>query len=363
MKVKTMVYNLEGKLQYYHTEIVTARPSLATDAGEIAFPQNLSAVHFVKLQLLDASDRLVSDNFYWRATPEHEDDFRALNTLPMATVDIQAKRYDAGRECVLDVELRNPSRSIALMTHLQLRTNRSAKRVLPVFYSDNYVSLLPGESKSLTIEAAAADLGGEAPLLAVDGWNVTVNPAASSSKTVRVIANLDAQIADQVAVTVSGEPADIVRINCGGSQLGFFRFGPPPPPEEFTGDRDYSGGDAVATKNSIDTGVSNAAPAAIYQTERRGPCRYIIAVKKGLAYTVRLHFAETRFSAGGRKFNVDINGQQILGDFDIASEAGKDKALVKDFSSISPDESGRITIALSRGSAEQPIISGIEILK
>ena len=44
------------------------------------------------------------------------------------------------------------------MSHLQLRKARSGQRVLPVFYSDNYVSLLPGERKTLTVEAAASDL-------------------------------------------------------------------------------------------------------------------------------------------------------------------------------------------------------------
>jgi len=58
----------------------------------------------------------------------------------------------------LDVVLRNPSKSVALMSHLQLRKARSGERVLPVFYSDNYLSLLPGERKALSVEAASADL-------------------------------------------------------------------------------------------------------------------------------------------------------------------------------------------------------------
>jgi hypothetical protein len=263
----------------------------------------------------------------------------------------------------LDVDLRNSSRSIALMTHLQLRKEHSGSRVLPVFYSDNYVSLLPGERKSLTVEVASADLAGEQPLLAVDGWNVTVKPVASSGKRIGIVPNTDAQVKNAGTATAADEAAQTVRINCGGSQLGFFRFGPPPPPEEFTGDRYYNGGDAVSTKNAIDTQAANAVSARIYQSERRGPCIYTIPVKQGAAYTVRLHFAETRFSPGARKFNVDINSHRALTDFDIAGEAGKDKALIKEFSSIAPDEHGRIVIEFSRGSAEQPIICGIEIAK
>jgi hypothetical protein len=361
LRAKTEVYNLDGKLQYTHLDNVTASPSAATDAGAINFPKNLSQVHFVKLELRDPSDRLLSDNFYWRADPEQEDDFNALNRLPTVTLDIDSKRYDLGGACVLDVNVHNKTHAVALMTHLQLRGEHSGKRILPVFYSDNYISLLPGESKSFTIEASSADLAGEAPLLAVDGWNVTVKPTAN--KTVRVVANTEAQIHMPIPPVRPPEPAEIARINCGGGELGFFRFGPPPPPEEFAADHGYKGGEAVAVKNTIDTQITNAGPPAIYQSARQGACTYTLPMKKGVAYTVRVHFAEPRFSAGARKFNLDINGQRVLSDFDIASEAGKAKALVKDFPSISPDANGQIVLSLSKGSAEQPIICAIELLK
>jgi beta-mannosidase len=59
------------------------------------------------------------------------------------------------------------------MAHVQLRNQRTNQRVLPVFYTDNYVSLLPGESRTITIEAAAKDLGSDQPLVVLDGWNTT----------------------------------------------------------------------------------------------------------------------------------------------------------------------------------------------
>jgi len=46
--------------------------------------------------------------------------------------------------------------------------------VLPVYYSENYVSLLPGESRTIAIEAASQDLSGARPLVVADGWNTTV---------------------------------------------------------------------------------------------------------------------------------------------------------------------------------------------
>ena len=79
----------------------------------------------------------------------------------------------------LQVTLHNPTKNIALMAHVQLR-RKSGERVLPVFYSDNYVSLVPDETRTITIDAAESDFNGEKPLIVVDGWNVTVFPASFS---------------------------------------------------------------------------------------------------------------------------------------------------------------------------------------
>jgi len=295
-----------------------------TDLGAIAFPDGSSAIHFVKLELRDGKGRLLSDNFYWRAAPGDEDNFQALNALPTVALDIQATRHDTGGKCIMDVVLRNPSKSIALMSHLQLRKARSGQRVLPVFYSDNYLSLLPGERKTLTVEAAAGDLDGDAPTLAVDGWNVTVNPtSASGSRAVAVAPNMEAQVRATAGMPVNAA-GEILGINCGGSQIGFFRFGAPPP--AFAQDRDYQGGSTAAqpdTGKGIDTQVPNAAPAAVYQSERWGKCTYTVHVKQGQSCTVRLHFAEVKAEPGERKFNVEINGRRVLSDYDIAAEALK----------------------------------------
>jgi beta-mannosidase len=135
-------------------------------------PAGLSAVHFVKLELLDRDGKVVSDNFYWKETAQ--DDLTALDRIPDAELEGRIVRRDARGGCRLDLTLSNPTRNIAVMAHVQLRNQRDNRRVLPVTYSENYVSLLPGESRTITIEAASEDLGGARPLVVVDGWNVTV---------------------------------------------------------------------------------------------------------------------------------------------------------------------------------------------
>ena len=359
LRLAAAVYNLDGTRQYHHTTTIVAPPSAATDAGTMAFPSQLSDVHFVKLELRDDRNQLLSENFYWRALPGDEDNFTALNKLPTVTLDIQAKRHDTRGKCMLDVRVKNPTRDIVLMAHLQLRREQSGRRVLPVFYSDNYLSLLPGETRALTVEAAVADLGGEQPLLAVDGWNATVSPWRS--KSVSVAPNTAAQTRPRLTAA-SQPPPSLANINCGGGQLGLFRFGEPGS-EKFARDRDFRGGKTASTTEPIAIKVPKAAPLEVYQTERWGACAYTIPANKAGTFSVCLHFAETKYGPGERKFNVDINGRRVLTDLDIAAEVGKGKALVKDIPDIKADSDGKIVINFLRGSADEPKICGIQIFR
>jgi hypothetical protein len=183
LTVTARVVNLDGTFKYWNERSVTAAPSAATDAGAIDWPADLSPVHFVQVELHDARDRMISHSFYWRALPDHPDDFTSLDTLPMVTLETKIVR----RNRLLDVQLSNSTRSVALMAHIQLRDSRTNQRVLPVYYSDNYISLPPGQAQTISIDAECAD-----PLVVVDGWNVTVN--SQSFSRARIAPNLEALV-------------------------------------------------------------------------------------------------------------------------------------------------------------------------
>jgi hypothetical protein len=112
--------------------------------------------------------------------------------MPTVTLDAKAARRDVEGRSFIDMTLHNPGTQVALMAHVQLRRNREGERVLPVYYSDNYVSLVPNESRTIRIEAATTDLKGEAALVLVDGWNVGVN--ASPAAGVDIALNVGAQV-------------------------------------------------------------------------------------------------------------------------------------------------------------------------
>jgi len=188
---RVAVYNLDGTVAYERETKVTAGPDVATRLGAIEFPKTVSPVHFIKLELLDNVGKPLSSNFYWRSLPEAPDDFSDLNKLPVVTLDAKVASKDADGKRTLTVTLQNPSKNIALMAHMQLRRQKSGDRVLPVFYSDNYVSLTPNETRTITIEADVSDFNGEGALVLFDGWNVSVTPANLSGAA--VAPNRDAQ--------------------------------------------------------------------------------------------------------------------------------------------------------------------------
>jgi rhamnogalacturonyl hydrolase YesR len=106
------------------------------------------------------------------------------------------------------------------------------------------------------------------------------------------------------------------------------------------------------------------APAAIYQSERYGSSfTYTLPnLTPGKAYTVRLHFAETYYTAaGGREFNVLINGKQVLTNFDIVAAAGVGfKASIQTFAATASSQ-GTIVVQFTKGRADWPKVSGVEV--
>lgn len=354
LTASVQVYNLDGSMRYAQTNTGTASASAATDFGLVNFPSSgLSAVHFVKLKLFDSQNNLLSDNFYWRETVQ--DDFQAMDSLPLVAIGVQATQQILGASNVINVTLTNSSSVVAVMTHVQLRDASTGNRVLPVFYSDNYVSLLPGESRSLTITAATADLNGDAPMLSVDGWNVTVAPSAASGNAIAVTNNPSAE-------ANSGPANNIARINSGGSATGFVQFGPPYY-SGFEADANYNTGSTASTTNFVDTSASNAAPEVVYQCERWGSFNYTLPLPPAATYTVRLHFAETKWtSVGARIFSVAINNQTVLTNFDIFAAAGtSNKAVVRDFPGIVPNSNNNIVITFIPGPADNPKVDGVEV--
>ena len=136
--------------------------------------------------------------------------------------------------------------------------------------------------------------------------------------------------------------------------------------ERFASEAFSAGGFTNFHNVAIDTSaVEKPAPQAVYQTEHWGASDWVIPnLDPRASYLLRLHFVENTFTGpGGRLFNVVINGEQVLTDFDIFVAAGAmSKAVVENFV-VKPDENGIVSLQFVQGSADQPTVSGIELLR
>jgi hypothetical protein len=183
--------NLDGSIASQSDEKISVAESSAVTIGMLELPPNISNVHFLKLNLTNSAGKPLSTNFYWLQGPENNgDDLTDLNKLPAVTLQPEVARTDVGGKTFITVTLHNDSRSVALMAHVQLRRKTTDKRVLPVFYDGNYISLIPGEMRVIHIQADTKDLHGEPALVMVDGWNVTVKEATAPG--VSIAPNIEA---------------------------------------------------------------------------------------------------------------------------------------------------------------------------
>ncbi|MBQ4285841.1 MAG: beta galactosidase jelly roll domain-containing protein [Bacteroidales bacterium] len=125
------------------------------------FPKDAGAVYFLKLKLEDALGQTVSENLYWRFT-QHQN-FYWLTTLPRVEVLQGFSVEEDGQELLVTVKLANHSKGLSFFNHLSLSAD--GKPAGPVFWSDNFVSLFPGEEKTVTGRLAKTDAKGRIEVL------------------------------------------------------------------------------------------------------------------------------------------------------------------------------------------------------
>jgi exo-1,4-beta-D-glucosaminidase len=98
-------------------------------------------------------------------------DFTALRSMPQTAVNVSARFNNTAGTGTAKVTLKNPRKAIAFFLRLQL-TGKGGEEALPVEWEDNYISLLPGETRTVTATYRAKDLGGAPPNVLVTGWNI-----------------------------------------------------------------------------------------------------------------------------------------------------------------------------------------------
>ena len=184
LRVTARLLDLASKQHFAHGAPVAVGPDASVKVFPVPEPEGLTSTYFLALGLEDAGGRSVSRNVYWLSTKRdvlawdksqwyvtplaEYADLTGLQRLPPAELKASA-RFERGEA---RVRLENPSAALAFFVHLSVRKGAGGEEVLPVLWEDNYLTLLPGETREVAARYAPADLAGATPVVALEGWNV-----------------------------------------------------------------------------------------------------------------------------------------------------------------------------------------------
>ena len=203
LKVRAKIFNLDMKEKFAKEIVANVGADSSTRVFTLPMIDGLSSTYFVSLNLESAGE-IVSRNFYWLSTKEEtldwarqeEDssgqydistwtptkdfaDYTALNRLPKVSLDIRAQyKQDADRGSAT-VTVHNPGATLAFAVRLKINKGSSHRasregetddEILPVLWEDNYLALLPGETRHVTAAFRASEKK-LPPSLEVEGWN------------------------------------------------------------------------------------------------------------------------------------------------------------------------------------------------
>jgi exo-1,4-beta-D-glucosaminidase len=189
LKLTAKVLNLDLTEKFSQTATLDAPADSSQKV--ITLPQltGLSPTYLVHLTLEDAAGRKVGSNLYWLPTkPDVLDwdksewyvtptksfaDLTALAALPKVKLNTKFRTARRGTEVITTVNLENPSKSLAFFVRLKATKGAGGEEILPVLWQDNYLSLLPGEKRTVSATFRAQDLDMAWPAVEVSGLNVS----------------------------------------------------------------------------------------------------------------------------------------------------------------------------------------------
>jgi exo-1,4-beta-D-glucosaminidase len=186
LSAKIRVLNMDAEIVLEKNISFDADSDSAVSIYRLKAMENRWSAYFLDLRLYNSEGKGESINFYWLSTREDVLDYEAdlgpfafhtpskqyadlrlLNSLPKADLGVSHSYGESGTENRIAVTLKNQGNSIAFLINLKLY-DRDGELILPVFWDDNFTTLLPDEQRTLHATFEKADTA----RLSVEGWNV-----------------------------------------------------------------------------------------------------------------------------------------------------------------------------------------------
>jgi exo-1,4-beta-D-glucosaminidase len=188
LSAEIRVFNLNSREVYSKTVEVGIEENSSSLIHVMPEINGLSLTYFIDLKLKDSEGKVLGSNFYWLSTKEDildwentewhytpnksYADLKGINSIPGSNVDVTHTVSDSGEKGEVEVHIKNVSDRIAFFIELNLRGERSGSSILPVYWEDNYVTILPGEERIIKGYVNKEDFQGDNLLFSYKGWNV-----------------------------------------------------------------------------------------------------------------------------------------------------------------------------------------------
>ncbi len=166
--VRARIYQLDGKIidqQEQKNIAIKANASKALFA--VKQPAQVNGAYFLRLEILDGTN-VVSENVYWLTT--RPKDYTAMQHMPPSQAEVSTnleKKSDGTYRATVRIKAKEVISFFNRVSAIERETN---ERILPVFYSDNYCTIFPGEEKTVTLDFAS-QLEKEDIKIVIKGWN------------------------------------------------------------------------------------------------------------------------------------------------------------------------------------------------
>jgi hypothetical protein len=161
-----LLYDMHGKLLSEKKNQVDPKAQEVVLLSKIDLPKNSNEVFFLKLQLTD-QNKVLDENLYWLSNKPHS--FEKLNELGKITLNSGVNKIDEGH---FALSISNPNNETAFFIRLKILDSKN-DLVLPVFFTDNYFTLLPGEEKKVELDLTLKNIPDNYKIkLVVEGWNI-----------------------------------------------------------------------------------------------------------------------------------------------------------------------------------------------
>lgn len=162
LSIVARIYNLEGKLLWEKETRASSKANTVQELLDIPVPEGIQGAYFLRLAL-----NADVPNIYWLTTEPK--DYTSLSQLPKSRPDIKTEIKKEGSNFVGTVRLSADSQ-ISFFNRIKVFDRETGKRILPVHYSDNYITLMPGDQQEISLEFPA-NLPEERIQIVVDSYN------------------------------------------------------------------------------------------------------------------------------------------------------------------------------------------------